>query len=293
MLKRPLALAVLLGLTLPARADKVVAVAPLTTLGSEDTSSSSRELAAQLEREIAGLGGLKVVSASAVADAIKKAKKPALRSCEGEPACLAELGALVGAQIVIAGEVGGLGESKVVYLRATDVAAAKELRSTTLTVGPDDTTGGASGAVARLLAPDKYRGTLKFSIDVSGATIFVNGTKATASAKGEVPLAVGTQAVRVTHPEYRDFVRFIPVEYGKTTEVTVGMQQYPIIARDLQGKPLNKDQINYVDPPIYRRWYVVAGAAVGIAVIAAVVVGVLANDLPPVEQCYKIGGEDC
>lgn len=293
MLRLPLALALVGLLALPAQADKVVAVAPLTTLGSEDTSSSSRELAAQLESAVAGLGGIKVVSSSTVADAIKKAKKPALRSCEGEPACLAELGKLVGARIVIAGEVGGLGDSKVVYLRATDVAGAKELRSTTLTVGPDDTTGGAGGAVVRLLAPDKYRGTLKFAIDVSGATIFVNGTKATANAKGEVPLAVGTQAVRVTHPEFRDFVRFIPVEYGKTTEVTVGMQQYPIIARDLQGKPLNKDSINYVAPPLYRRWYVVTGAAVGLAVIAAVVVGVLANDLPSIDECHKIGGEDC
>lgn len=286
-------LVVLGALALPARADKIVAVAPLTTLGSEDTSSSSKELAAQLEAAVTGLGGITVVSSSTVADAIKKAKKPALRSCEGEALCLAELGKLVGAQIVIAGEVGGLGEAKVVYLRATDVADAKELRSTTLTIGPDDTTGGASGAVIRLLAPDKYRGTLKFAIDVSGATIYVNGTKAPAGAKGELALAVGTQAVRVTHPEYRDFVRFITVEYGKTTEVAVGMQQYPIIARDLQGKPTNRDQINYVDPPIYRRWYVVAGAAVGIAVIAAVVAGALANDLPSIDECHRIGGEEC
>ena len=33
-------------------------------------------------------------------------------------------------QLVIAGEVGGLGDSKVVYLKTTDVAAARELRST-------------------------------------------------------------------------------------------------------------------------------------------------------------------
>ena len=32
-------------------------------------------------------------------------------------------------------------------------------------------------------------------------------------------MPVGTQAVRVTHPEYHDFVKFVDVDYGKTTEV--------------------------------------------------------------------------
>ena len=271
-----------------ARADQVVALAPLSTLGTEDTSAATKKLVAQIEAGLATLPGTRVIPAAQVSEQLKKAKKLQLRACEGDAKCLAEVGTLVGAQIVIAGEVGGLGESQVVYLSATDVATGKELRSTTLTVGAKDDGGGAAGAAVRLLDPERYRGTLHFSIDVSNATIYVNGTKATPSAKGELALPVGTHAVRVTHPEYHDFVKFESVTFGRTTEVPVGMQQYPIIQHDITGKPTNRDQIELVDPPVWRRWYVVGPAAVGIAIVTAIIVGIAVHDRPN-GACHQVG----
>ena len=274
-----------------AHADRVVAVAPLSTLGAEDTSAGTRQLTGQIEAAVAALPATKVVRAAQVADAIKKAKKPQLRACEGDAGCLAELATLVGAQLVISGEVGGLGESKVVYLAATE--NGKELRSTTLAVGgAHDDGGGPGGAVVRLLDPEGYRGMLRLAIDVTGATIYVNGSKASPSPQGELALPVGAQAVRVTHPEYHDFVRFIDVEYGKTTDVTVGMQQYPIVEHDFQGKPINRDTIEYVAPPVWRRWYVVGPAAVGLAIVTGLVVGYAVHNFPG-DICHKIGGTSC
>lgn len=286
-----LAIAVLLALTAAAHADRVVAIAPLSTLGAEDTSAGTQKLVGQIEAAIAALPATRVVRAQQVSDAIRRARKPQLRACEGDTACLAELGGLVGAQIVISGEVGGLGESRVVYLAATE--NGKELRSTTLAIGgARDDGGGPAGAAVRLLDPDGYRGTLRFAIDVTGATVYVNGSKAPLSPRGELALPVGAQAVRVTHPEYHDFVRFIDVEFGKTTDVPVGMQQYPIVRHDVPGKPINRDQIEYVDPPLWRRWYVVGPAAVGLAVITAVVVGHAAHNFPSAD-CRKLGGDRC
>jgi len=274
-----------------AHADRVVAVAPLSTLGAEDTSAGTKKLLGQIETAVAALPATKVVRAQQVADAVKKAKKPQLRACEGDAGCLAELATLVGAQLVISGEVGGLGESKVVYLAATE--NGKELRSTTLAVGgAHDDGGGPGGAVVRLLDPEGYRGMLRLAIDVTGATIYVNGSKASPSPQGELALPVGAQAVRVTHPEYHDFVRFIDVEYGKTTDVTVGMQQYPIVEHDFQGKPINRDTIEYVAPPVWRRWYVVGPAAVGLAIVTGLVVGYAAHNFPG-DTCHKIGGTSC
>src|SRR5258706_10864416 len=131
---------------------------------------------------MAALQGTKVIPAAKVAEAIDKAKKPQLKACEGDPTCLAELGRLVGAQIVVSGEVGGLGDSKVIYLGTIDVATAKEMRSTTLTINArptagigtgsgsgsgghppvvsDEEGGGASGAALRPLRPDRYPGTV-------------------------------------------------------------------------------------------------------------------------------------
>lgn len=275
-----------------AAADRVVALAPLSTLGTEDTSASTKQLTAQIEVALGALRGTKVITTAAVVDAIKRAKKPQLKLCEREAACLAELGKLVGASIVIDGEVGGLGDSKIVYLGATDVATGKELRSTTLQVGAKDAGGGPNGAAVRLLEPDRYRGTLRFVIDAKGATVFVNGTKVGLSATGDIALPVGTQAIRVTHPEYRDFVKFIDVDYGKTTDVTVGMTEYPIIQHDLQGKPISTDRITYLNPPWYRRPVAVGVGATILTVVTAIIVANLVHSVPDGE-CRKVGGGAC
>jgi len=275
-----------------AEAERVVALAPLSTLGTEDTSAATKKLTAAIEQALAQMPGTKVVTATQVGDAIKKAKKPQLKLCERDSACLAELGKLVGATIVVDGEVGGLGESQVVYLGATDVATAKELRSTTLQVGAKDDGGGPIGAAVRLLDPDRYRGTLHFVIDVSGATVYVNGAKVQLSKTNDLALPVGTQAVRVTHPEYRDFVKFIDVRYDQTTDVAVGMTQYPMLRHDLQGKPISTDRITYIDPPWYRR-PVAVGIGAGVLLIAtAIIVGNLVHDFPDGE-CRRVGGDKC
>jgi hypothetical protein len=291
MLRRTwLAAALLAAAAHAARADRVVAIAPLATLGAEDTSAQARKLTGQIEAAVAAIPGTKVVRAAQVADAIKKSRKPQLRACEGDAGCLGELAGLVGAQIVISGEIGGLGESQVVYLAATE--NGKELRSTTLSVGGKDDSGGPAGAAVRLLDPDSYRGTLRFALDVSGATVYVNGSKAALSTRGEVLLPVGAQAVRVTHPEYRDFVRFIDVEFGKTTPVAVDMQQYPITRHDLLGAPRNRDTVEYIEPPLWRRWYVIGPAAIGVAIVTGLVVGYATHNFPS-SNCRKLGGERC
>jgi len=275
-------------------ASRVVAIAPLSTLGAEDTSASTRKLATELENAFAALPGTRVVTAAQVAQAIQRAKKPRLRVCERDTECLVELGRLVGATVVIDGEVGGLGESRIVYLGATDVGAGKELRSTTLSIGTEaDPGGGAEGAAVRLLEPDRYRGVLRFAIDVTGASVYVNGSQVALSPNKLISLPVGTHAVRVTHPEYRDFVRFLDVPYARTVEVPVAMQQYPIVKHDLHGQPVTTDRVEYVDPPVWRRWYVVGPAALGLAILAGVVVGHLVNDFPDGDLCRQGGGAMC
>jgi len=285
---RRIALLVVLLAAVPARADRVVALAPLSTLGAEDKSAATKQLTLQIEQALGAVQGTKVITAAAVSAAADKAKRPQLKTCEDDISCTAELGKLVGAQIVVTGQVGGLGDSKVIYLGATDVATAKVLRSTTLEIGKTTDTSGPAGAAVRLLDPDRYKGVVHLAIDVNNAKVYINGSQATPSAKGELLLPVGTQAIRVTNPEYHDFVRFVDVTYGKTTEVQVGMQQYPIIYKDVKGLPTSRDKVEYVDPPVWRRWYVVAPVVIAIGVV----VGVLAYrpDFPN-GQCRIIGSD--
>jgi hypothetical protein len=297
-LARVIGLVLVLGLAQIAHADRVVALAPFSTLGAEDTSAATKKLTLQIEQAITGLGGIKLIGAAQVSEAIARAKKPGLRACEGDTTCLVELGKLVGAQIVVTGEVGGLGESRVVYLGAIDVVGGHELRSTTLAMGPQDDAGGPSGAAVRLLDPDHYKGTVHFAIDAAGASVFVNGSKQTLTSNGDLALPVGTQAVRVTHPEYHDFVRFVDVPYGKTLELPVGLQQYPIIEKNVRGLPISRDRTETVEPPLWRRWYVVGPAALGLAILTGVIVyehekGQFPSCNSPDCTCRQVGGNGC
>jgi hypothetical protein len=288
--RRGKALCVLALLAGTAYADRVVALAPLSSAGSEDKSAATKQLTKSIEQALVALGDVKVIDASATAAAADRAKKPQLKLCEDDVACLADLGKLVGAQLVVSGDVGGLGESRVVYLTATDVSAQRLVRSTTLAVGAkgvDPAT--AQGAAVRLLDPDKYTGTIRLAIDVPNANVFVNGSRVTPSAKGELVLPVGTQAIRVTNPEYHDFVRFVDVTYGKPVDVAVGMQQYPIIEKNVRGAPTSRDKVEYIDPPLWRRWYVTGPVAAALAITVGVIWYERAQ--PGCNKCVVIGGQ--
>ncbi len=270
-----------------AAADQAVAVAPLSILGEETTTKQTREVQALVENAVGGVPGFTGIDARTLNREVKKARRRDLRACDGDNHCLGELGKLVGAKVVIYGELGGLGEAQVVYLKAVEVENARELRSTTLELGGSaDRKESARGAAFRLLAPDHYQGRLACNVNVGGATIYVNGQAMGTSPKPAFPLSVGTHAVRVTHPEYRDFVRFVNVQFDKESAVEVALSAYPIVSRTVgathDGKLPPGAMVVYRGQetvPWYRRWYTVAGGSAALLIGTAVVVGILANGL--------------
>jgi hypothetical protein len=128
---------------------------------------------------------------------------------------------------------------------------------------------------------------------VSGATVLVNGTKVQLPANNELALPVGTHAVTVTHPQYHNFVKFVEVDYGKTTDVRVTLKQYPIVEHDIHAKAGPKDTIVYHDPPLWRRPYITGPAIAVIAIVAGIVAARLANDFPDYDNCRKVGADKC
>lgn len=276
-----------------AHGERVVAVAPLATLGAPGHSAKAANAIAQIESAIASLPGHVVISAANVSATAQRNKQRQFVACQRDAPCLTRLGKLVGAHIVVSGEIGGLGEAQVIYLRATDIATGKDLRSTTFTVGAQDGAGGADGAVVRLLTPNKYVGTLRLAIDVANATVFINGSKATLSRGTELTLPVGTQALRVTHPHYRDFIKFIDVPYGRPLDVPVVMAQYPIVERDVQAKQAGARAIDFVEPPLYRRWYIAGPALLALSVGAGFAVAAIVHRFPEANACRAPAGQPC
>jgi hypothetical protein len=267
-----------------ARADepaaRTVLVAPLTSLGEQDTSKTAKQIQADLEKAVGEVPGTTVIGSKAALDKVKKAKRPELKVCEGDVACLTELGKLLGAELVVAGEAGGLGDVQVVYLELVDVAKAKGVRSTTLEVG-DTAAGGALGAAYRLLAPERFAGTLTLDIDTPGATIYVDGKRVGKSPAKPIPQYVGTHALRVTHPEYRDFVRFVDVGFDADTKVEVALQQFPIVQTELAGTGVRRPVggVSYLDRPTpwYRKWWAIATFSGIVMIGAAATAGVIAD----------------
>jgi PEGA domain len=217
-----------------------------------------------------------LVSASQVALTIKRSKRPILAGCDGDSACIVELGRLLGATVVVTGQSGGLGDARVIYLSAVDVVTGKEIGSTTWTTGSADS---ATAAVVRLLSPGSYTGTLKLITEVKNATIYVNGRPLGTSSVASFSLPVGTHALRVTHPEFRDFVRFVDVGFDRATEVAVTLQPLPVVQRDLA----RRRGLGAAESPRswHRQWWVVVAGAAVIAIVAGTAAYYRADNFDP------------
>lgn len=266
-------------------------LAPPSTLGSEVKSRATRAIQRHLEAGIRGVGGFTLVPQRELDLALRRSRKAQLRNCDGDVGCLTALGELLKAKLVVHAEVGGLGDVQVVYLKLIDAERRRELRSTTLELGRKiDPTPRARAAAMRLLAPKRFVGRLVMNVDVKGATIYVDGERVATSPTRPIPLAVGTHALRVTHPEFRDYVRFVSVEFDKDISVKADLQQFPIVSSGMSptGKngaladPRANGNVIYrgVEPtPWYRRWYTIAGAAAVLLFTSAVTAGIIADGI--------------
>jgi hypothetical protein len=257
-------------------------VAPLTTLGAESSSTEVMRAQQLVASGLAGLESVELVSHPAMLAAVKRARRPQLRACDGDAGCLAELGVLVGAAYSIYGEVGGLGSAQVIYLKLIDVKSAREVRSTVLEFGGSRPAAEESrGAATRLLAPARYIGSLAIETPVRGASIYIDGDLVARTPARPIALSVGAHALRVTHPEYRDVVRFVDIAFDQTAREPVELQQYGAVSGDIRrtgrDAPPGAGPIQIEPAPWYRRWYVVAGGAAVLFVASAVAVS-LATD---------------
>ena len=267
---------------------QTIVLAPLATLGSETRSKTTDKIRAPLRRGLAAVPGVVLVDERLVEKKLRKARSPRLRTCDGDAACLAELGQLLGADAVVYGELGGLGDAQIVYLKLVDTGAAKEVRSTSLELGAiaaDEAESRSRAAAFRLVAPAAYVGRLVVATKTSAASIYVDGRLVGKSPSPPLPLPVGTHALRVTHPEFRDFVRFVNIEFDSDCPVSADLGRYKVVSSDIKSLPGDKDGKGGViyrgteATPWYREWYAVAGFSAATLITSAVVIGLIANGI--------------
>jgi hypothetical protein len=219
----------------------------------------------------------------ALADAIRDTHELTLvsgvpkRAGTVEPAQRArELAAALSAQRVLFVEAARLGDGRVLYLQGLD-ASGRTIGSTTVPlqkesgeVVPADRPA-LRAAVVRALAPERFVGRLQLKVDVPNAEVQLDGSRAKElSAQGEATLAVpvGTHALRVTHPAYHDFLRFVDIEFDKTLPLEVALSAYPLAEGEMTERMRRAQRRTKV--PWWRSWW-------ALSIAGAVITGVTAG----------------
>ncbi len=136
-------------------------------------------------------------------------------------------------------------------------------------------------AATRLFAPARYVGELVLASNVVGASVYVDGELVARTPSRPVALPVGSHALRVTHPEFRDFVRFVEIGFAGREQVDVQLVPYDAVSGDIRRTGQNGagdfGPGGVAPTPWYRRWYTVAGGAAVLVLTSALVVGLVAD----------------
>lgn len=233
---------------------------------------------AALAKQLSGVPGVKLASLKEVRRFVKSRDGAPYAQCEGDLACLYKLGTLLGVAQLVAGDLSGLSKGYVLFLRLVDPAKQEVVRTVSVVHGGEDAKEETAlrEAAYRLLAPEKFVGQVAFEIDVPGAQVFWNGQPLGASPVATRKMLAGTHALRVTHPSYHDFLRFIDVAFEQTTQVKVSLKRYPIISEEMKAKGHPRaveapivpgQQVIYRPLPYYKKWWFVT--AVSAAVLVA------------------------
>jgi hypothetical protein len=271
----------------PAATGTRVAVTPLTSL--TEGSKGLPKLEEQVAQGLGGVSGFSVVPGAELKKALKKAKRPELDACDGDAHCMAEVGRLVNATIVVAGDVNELAEGSIVYLKAVEVASEREIGSTTAVLDGPTAGAEARAAAVRLLAPKTYTGAVQLEVDVVNAVVYVDGQRVNRTPGKPLMLSVGQHALRVTHEQYRDWVRFVDVKFDETVPLAVNLKAFPVITDEMRQKDRPRPVGQREPLPWYRKWYTVAGVGVVLVVGTTILVAALSGGLDA-DTIVTVGG---
>jgi hypothetical protein len=236
----------------------------------------SPEIVARLENLLtAEMGRLVPEIIPSVKAQLVQQRSRVLRSCEGDDACLAALGRLLKVNVIVAGTLASLDQHYVVTLKMVDAATGRSLRriSEPLAGEAEQLIETVRVAAYRLLAPAQLKGDLQVLVSIPGAAIFLDGRRVGASPL-RAPigrLEVSQHTLRITHPDYLDFVRKVAVRFQKTTLVKVNMQRPRLASAEPRRAviPVGPPVVRPARTPWYAKWWfwtivgvVAAGAGV-------------------------------
>ncbi|MEO6952533.1 MAG: hypothetical protein ABI321_12015 [Polyangia bacterium] len=186
------------------------------------------------------------------------------------------------AEVVIIAETQPVADGAVVYL--TMVEPDGRVRGTTSVVvtKPDELSRLLRGGIVQVLDPAHYTGRLELKVDVKGAQAEVDGRPL---ALGTTDLSVGTHAVRVTHPAYHDWVRFVDIGFDRTRTETVALAMFPLTEGEMADRRRHGAPVAVGPVPWYRSWWALT---VGGVVLAGVTTGIVLGVRPGLAHDHDV-----
>ncbi len=246
-----------------------IAVLEIEALGMEPEPVARLEALFRMELE--RLAGQPLPTRRQIDRAMRSSSK--LRKCAGEDRCLAALGKKLGVDVVVTGNVGALGDSYILNIKAVDVATEKQfpkrIATPPLRGSPDELIEAVRVAAYDLLAPEQLLGSVMVLSDLVGAKVTLDGKQV-----GITPLPapirklkLGKHRISVEKKGYLPFTEEIDVRFQKTTRVVVRL----IVEQT--GEP---DRVVVKKRPAPKRWYgstwFIVGAGVT-AILAGAIIG--------------------
>lgn len=207
-----------------------VAITDLSGLGLE--SKLVRAFERYLETSVGTIDGVSTISSIDVEIALQDPRNEAIRRCDGgsraRVQCAADLGAVLGADTVIYGTIGAIGDSYSVNLRAVDVASRRESakHSATIAGSRDKLIPEVRLAAFKLVAPDKILGTLEVDIDVPGVLVEIDGKElgTTPLADPLVQLPPGAHVVVLRRPGFDEFQQEFDIKAFETARLQLELE---------------------------------------------------------------------
>ncbi len=133
------------------------------------------------------------------------------------------------------------------------------------------------GRVVKALDPERFVGRVDVRADVRGAELQLDGRKVPF---GVHELPVGTHAVRVTHPAYRDFLRFVDLEFDRTVTLDASLRAYAFTEGEMTAEQRKQAAAaRRAAVPWYRTWWALTIAG---GIVTAVTAGAIWGTRPTV-----------
>jgi hypothetical protein len=195
----------------------------LKALGIEAETAS--RINAVLRSEIGRVPGCRLVPAEKVTSVVSKHED--LSGCPGEVECLSQMGMLTGADLVVSGVLGTLGDVFSLDIKLVDVASKQEIRRVAQTwSGEEKFLIEVMRQVAtRLLKPEAYSGRLELNVSVPGVEIFIDGDPAGRTPlEAPLRLSPGRHALKLVCSGFKDYQRFVEVPFNRTVPLFVEMK---------------------------------------------------------------------